>query len=190
VPGFTAAKLDEAALLARAFAWAAHEARTHVDPGDTRALLVRAFASRRLIYPALIAAARAGALDPASFASIRKAMGGLALARACIDGARMMRSSALAGKNPVPAAVVDEAERIGERLLDVLRPTAARNAPSHARREKRELRDRVWTLLARSHDYLRRVGLFVYGAAVDERVPRLLASRHARPRRRAAAPQA
>jgi hypothetical protein len=175
---------DKTICLSKAFAWAAHEAQTYAKPADASELLKRARASRRLIYPALISAVRAGLIGAESIKSIAKATGGLKLARACIDCALVMKANAhvLAGKTPIAQADIDEAQHVGALLLGVLRPKAGHILLPKAHLDKIEVRDRVWTLLSRSYDYIRRAGAFVHGDSVDELVPALLASRRARTR--------
>jgi hypothetical protein len=184
LPGYSVDIFDKVTCFAKALAWAAHEAGTYAKPAAAKPLISRARALRGLILPSLVASARAGVIPAEPLKSIQKGTTGLKLARACIDCALVMKAhaQALEGKTPITKQHIDEAEHVGATLLDVLRPKTGHVVKPAAHQEKIDLRDRVWTLLSRYYDYLRRAGGFVFAGNVDEVVPSLFAAHHTRAR--------
>ena len=80
----------------------------------------------------------------------------------------------IAGRSPVVASELVEAEQLAGKLRVMLGQQGVESeggAPSLVRAV--EMRDRFWTLLHQRHDVLWRCGAWLYGRAVDERVPPL-----------------
>ncbi|HLM43751.1 MAG TPA: hypothetical protein VK458_07775, partial [Myxococcaceae bacterium] len=80
----------------------------------------------------------------------------------------------IAGRSPVVAAELLEAEQLVGQLRVMLGQQGVESevgAPSLVKAV--EIRDRFWTLLHQRHDVLWRCGAWLYGRAVDERVPPL-----------------
>ncbi|WP_375765076.1 hypothetical protein NR798_25505 [Archangium gephyra] len=80
----------------------------------------------------------------------------------------------IAGHSPVSASDLAEAEQLAGKLRVMLGQQGVESngaAPSLVKAV--ELRDRFWTLLNQRYDVLWRCGAWLYGRAVDERVPPL-----------------
>jgi hypothetical protein len=80
----------------------------------------------------------------------------------------------IAGRSPVVASELLEAEQLVGQLRVMLGQQGVESevgAPSLVKAV--EIRDRFWTLLHQRHDVLWRCGAWLYGRAVDERVPPL-----------------
>jgi len=89
----------------------------------------------------------------------------------------------IAGRSPVTAQEVTEAEQLATRLRAMLSPrgSTAGGAPAPAV-VAIALRDRFWTLLNQRHEVLWRCGAWLFGREVDDHVPPLQA-RHVRARK-------
>lgn len=80
----------------------------------------------------------------------------------------------IAGRSPVVASELLEAEQAAEKLRVMLgrqEEVGDGGAPSFVK--SIEVRDRFWTLLNQRYDVLWRCGAWLYGRAVDDRVPPL-----------------
>ncbi|HEX5745428.1 MAG TPA: hypothetical protein VFZ09_04235 [Archangium sp.] len=80
----------------------------------------------------------------------------------------------ISGRSPVVASDISEAEQLAGKLRVMLGQQGVESeggAPSLVKAV--ELRDRFWTLLHQRYDVLWRCGAWLYGRAVDERVPPL-----------------
>jgi hypothetical protein len=79
------------------------------------------------------------------------------------------------GSSPVTKMDLQETEQVAKRLRALLdRPTEENEVGSMpALMRALEMRDRFWTLLNQRYDVLWRCGAWLYGRAVDERVPPL-----------------
>ena len=83
--------------------------------------------------------------------------------------------SLVEGRSPVNKTDLLEVEQVAKKLRTLLgRPAPEGEEGSVPALVKAiEMRDRLWTLLTRRHDMLWRCGAWLYGRAVDERVPPL-----------------
>lgn len=89
-------------------------------------------------------------------------------------------ADALAGKHPFTAAQLQEVITLGERLSVQVKPDRARTKGSPKEPSpSRDLRNRLYTLLAERHQDLRKAGFYLFGNAVDAYVPLLQAHRPA-----------
>ncbi len=80
----------------------------------------------------------------------------------------------IVGRSPVTAAELLEAEQLAEKLRAMLgRQGDVSGKGTQALLKAIEMRDRFWTLLTQRYDLLWRCGAWLYGRAVDERVPPL-----------------
>jgi hypothetical protein len=193
LPRFDAAAARALPDLGLATAWAAEEVVRFSDenPSEVRAMLKRAGKLRTLLLGSLESAAEAGLIPAAPVAKIREGRGGFDTAGDCVASAGLFQKHAakLKAKTPVTAADVKEAAALGAQLLAVLQPKGARKKEKAAAlKAALDLRDRLGALLAQGHGALRRAGGWLFGEALDERVPLLLAN--AGPGRKKTAPAA
>jgi hypothetical protein len=80
----------------------------------------------------------------------------------------------ISGRSPVTAAELLEAEQAAEKLRAMLgRQGDVNGKGTQALVKAIEMRDRFWTLLTQRYEVLWRCGAWLYGRAVDERVPPL-----------------
>lgn len=95
----------------------------------------------------------------------------------CLSLVALLRrnEARIAGRSPVVSSDLVEAEQLAERLRVMLGQQGVESdggvPPSLVKAV--ELRDRFWTLLSQRYDVLWRCGAWLYGRAVDERVPPL-----------------
>jgi len=94
----------------------------------------------------------------------------------CLALAALLRrnEARIAGRSPVAASELAEAEQVAGKLRVMLGQQGVASdggAPSLVR--VIEIRDRFWTLLNQRYDVLWRCGAWLYGRAVEERVPPL-----------------
>jgi hypothetical protein len=149
-------------------------------------LLARARTLRTLLLSTADSLAAAGLLPRAHVERIRTGMGKIDMARDCVELSALFSSRAkeLSGKHPVSAEQVSEASEVGTALLKQLKPTRARRT-SPATPEAALDRDRLWTLALRRWDGVWRAGAYLFGhAALESKVPPLLAGRLVRARRK------
>ena len=89
-------------------------------------------------------------------------------------------AAALSGKHPFTTAQLQEVITLGERLSVQVKPDRARTKGSPKEPSpSRDLRNRLYTLLAERHQDLRKAGFYLFGSAVDAYVPLLQAHRPA-----------
>ncbi|WP_224360563.1 hypothetical protein [Hyalangium versicolor] len=95
----------------------------------------------------------------------------------CLALAAVFRrnESRISGRSPVSPSEVRDAEQIAEKLKVLLgQQGASADGGSPPLVRFLEMRDRFWTLLVQRHDVLWRCGAWLYGRAVDDRVPPLV----------------
>ncbi len=90
--------------------------------------------------------------------------------------------AAVEGKHPLGEADLDRAEALGKQLLESLRPGAAPASKevSAELQASVDARDRLWTLPTRRHEQLWRVGAWLFGHEVDNRMSALQSRRVSR----------
>lgn len=163
--------------LAFSFAAAQVEASELGSDGTLGRKLVRARALRRQLLRGAEACAEKGVVPAGEVVKIREGKGPLDTAQDCVQLAAFYRrhAAALAGKTPASDQDIAEAASLGSALVAVLRPRSARPAArtTKQRQEAAALRDRIWTLLARDHEWLWKMGAILWGKSVDEHVPPL-----------------
>jgi hypothetical protein len=116
-------------------------------------------------------------LIPASeVARIRAGQGAIDSANDLVSLAALFNKyeKAIAGKHPITAEEIAEAEDIGGQLLAILKPAGGRKKgrPDDAVAAV-DARDRLWTLLVGEHAYLERLGGWLWGRALSDHVPPL-----------------
>lgn len=170
--------------LAKSVEYAARQVDRHAPSKELRELIGRGRELRLILLTAAESLAAVGILEKHVVAKIRSGHGDIDAAGDCVELAALFSNHATAvrGKTPVNAALVKEAAEVGSTLLTLLRPKKSRT-PTEVKaevREARELRDRLWTLLVRRHDRLRRVGAYLFGLnELDRYVPPLQSAKRA-----------
>src|SRR5579883_217410 len=148
-------------------------------------LLARAYPVRKKLLSAARALADAEVLKEADVRAIEVGRGRIDAANDCVQLEKLFRANADAvkGKSAVTEADLVEAKTVGEQLQLLLHPKrASHDRPTpEAVAAAADLRDRLWTLLVQRYDRLWRVGAWLFGHQVDEKVPPLQ-SRVAAPR--------
>jgi hypothetical protein len=163
--------------LALGVAFACLKAIREGGASDTRALLLEANALRRLLLRSAEAAGEAGIFTAQELAKVKEGRGPFDAASDCVALAALFtkHAQALEGKTAVTDGQVEQAAGVGAELLRRLKPKGARRKADAGTMSAAEARDRLWTLLAQRHERLWAVGAYVFGHAVDEMVPGLLA---------------
>jgi hypothetical protein len=162
--------------LALAVAFASLKANSESGASDTRALLVEAHTLRRGLLKSADAAAEAGIFTEQQVSKVKKGRGPIDAAGDCVALASMFtkQAAALKGKTAVTAQQVARAAELGTELLRRLKPKGTRRKADAGTVSGADARDRLWSLLAQRHERLWAVGAYIFGHAVDERVPGLL----------------
>lgn len=143
---------------------------------DFSSLVSRGHGKRRLLLLSVETCAEAGHVPMNEITPIRRGRGPLDLAGDLVALVALFRKYAnvLKDRTPVSAKDLEEANEIATELQRFVKPkgtpvTKAARTPEAAIDD----RDRLWTLLVRGHAELRKVGAFLFGDAVSERVPPL-----------------
>lgn len=172
-------RLREIGDLAKAVEFAARQVERQVPPPkETRQLIARSYELRNILLIAAESLASVGIFPKQIVAKIRAGSGDFDAAGDCVELAALFtkHAAAVRGKTVVNAALVKEAVEVGSKLMDVLKPARAnaqKKTPEQLQKA-RETRDRLWTLLVREHDLLRRVGAYLFGFKdLDKLVPTL-----------------
>lgn len=135
---------------------------------------------RRLREPMLVIAeglAMRGLIPGERVTAIRAGKGAIDAARDGIALDALYREFApqIAGKHPFTEEDCKEIASLGNYLVRAIIPEGGRQRPEVQSQATQE-RDRFYTLLAKRHTELRKAGFYLFGNAVDDRVP-LLSSR-------------
>jgi len=135
----------------------------------------RAQVLRRKLRKAADALAEAGLLADADIDEVRLQVRQDVL-EDCLALAALFRRNEgrITGRSPISPADLREAEQVADKLRAMLGQQGDAGdggAPSLVK--VIEMRDRFWTLLFQRYDVLWRCGAWLYGRAVDERVPPL-----------------
>lgn len=179
LPGIEAKRIFELPELALGVAHAADLAARVGDkePNKQYASLVsQGHGKRRLLLASLDACAEAGLVPKNEIAPIRRGSGPLDLVGDLATLVALFRKygDVLKHKTPVMAKDIEEASEIETALRQLLKPKGTPVAKAASTPEQAvDDRDRLWTLLVRGHADLRRVGGFLFGAALSEKVPAL-----------------
>ncbi len=174
--------LHEAPLLAQVFTFSTRKVQRHLkSPGTTAQLLKRAYAVRETLLEAAKPLVRNGLLSKAEMDRILAGRGRIDAANDCVDLAALFRGqwATLQSKTLVTEADVQEAAEVGATLQTLLHPERARPRTelTAEMKETIDLRNRFWTVLRNRHQLLWRVGAWLFGPEVDEKVPPLLSFR-------------
>jgi hypothetical protein len=159
--------------LARAVLDAAREAGSEDD--EAAGLLDEAYALRVKLGAAALALVEAGVLGPRERAKVGSERGAVDLAAALAALASLFQRKVeeLEGKTPLDEGDASRAAELATALRARWKPSAAARKPGPDGMSAVERRDRLYTLLVHAHERLWAVGAYVFGHAVDERVPAL-----------------
>lgn len=146
-------------------------------PKATRDMLTRASSLRAKLLPAAEVLVTAGLMPKHEVSRIRKGTGYLDTADDLIALARLFieHGARISGKTTVTREEVREASELGTALRTILRPKGSRKASLDAETAQAiENRDRLFALLVRRYDLVRRAGAWLFGVdKLGEIVPPL-----------------
>ncbi|MBN1210184.1 MAG: hypothetical protein JXB05_35355 [Myxococcaceae bacterium] len=175
LPNVNIEELSMLPRLAQGLAFAALQVQRELRSASFGALFEKAQTLRRKLRKAADALAEAGLLPDADVDEVRLQASREVLEDCAALAALFRRNEAkIAGRSPVAASDVRDAELVCEKLRAILgqqREAGEGGAPTLLKGI--EMRDRFWTLLTQRHDVLWRCGAWLFGRAVDERVPPL-----------------
>ncbi|WP_224249584.1 hypothetical protein [Hyalangium gracile] len=175
LPNVDVVELSMLPRLVQGVAFAALQVQRELRSISFGTLFDQAQTLRRKMRKAADALAEAGLLADADADEVRL-HGQQDVLEDCLALAAVFRrnESRITGRSPVSPTEIRDAEQIAEKLKVLLGQQASTGdgAPSLVRFI--EMRDRFWTLLVLRHDVLWRCGAWLYGRAVDDRVPPLV----------------
>ncbi|MBI5513672.1 MAG: hypothetical protein HY909_07875 [Deltaproteobacteria bacterium] len=185
LPSAPAEEVFELPELARAYSLAAMRI-PRTTPGMIQQHLDRLAPLREAFLDAAELLAKRGRLDPAVVAAIREGTGSFDMAKDGLDLARLFEANwgALQGTHPFTREEMTTMRREAEWLLDHLTQGKSRRQRDPAEEEARDLRDRLYTLVAERYEWLRRIAFYFHGDESMARVPRLASLAIARPRKK------
>lgn len=160
--------------LAQGLAFAALQVHRELRTASFGALFERAQNLRRKLRKAAEALAEANLLSEADADEVRL-RGQMDVVEDCLALAAVFRrnEARIAGRSPVVVADIREAEQVAEKLREMLGQQGNTEGGAPSLVKIIETRDRFWTLVKQRHDVLWRCGAWLFGRAVDERVPPL-----------------
>lgn len=174
LPNVNVEELSMLPRLAQGLAYAALQVQREIRTSSFGTLFERAQSLRRKLRKTAEALAEANLLSDADADEVRL-RGHMDIVEDCLALAAVFRrnEAKIGGRSPIVAADLREAEQAAEKLREMLgqQVDAEGGAPSLVKII--ETRDRFWTLLKQRHDLLWRCGAWLFGRAVDERVPPL-----------------
>lgn len=175
LPNVNVEELSMLPRLAQGLAFAALQVQRELQSASFGMLFERAQQLRRKLRKAADALAEAGLLAEADIDEVR-----LNAPREPLDdcmglAALFRRNEArITGRSPVTALDIRETEQVAEKLRTLLGQQGdGSDGGTPSLVKVIEMRDRFWTLLNQRHDMLWRCGAWLFGRAVDERVPPL-----------------
>jgi hypothetical protein len=143
--------------------------------GSTAILLAKAREIRDVLLASAEALAKSGVIPARAVAKIREGKGAIDSAQDCVDLSALFRKYAkeVKGKTAVTPAQMKDAAEVGTALLTRLRRKGTKRKESASVTAAVATRDRLWTLLVRRHQEIRRAGMWLWGDDVDAHVPPL-----------------
>ncbi len=177
LPGVKVEELRALPRLAQGLAYAALQVHHPLRAVSFRPLFEQALRSRRKLLKAAEALAAVELLPEAEVEALRPT-GRQEVVEDCLGLAALLRrhEARIAGRSPVTAEDLEEAEQVATRLRQMLAPWSETPEGSPAPVvEALEVRNRFWTLLQQRHTVLWRCGAWLHGPEVDEHVPPLQA---------------
>lgn len=175
LPDVNVVELSLLPRLAQGLVFAALQVHRELRGTPFGASFERAQVLRRKLRKAADALAEAGLLADTDIDEVRLQVRQDVL-EDCMALAALFRRNEgrITGRSPISAADLREAEQVADKLRAMLGQQGDASdggAPSLVK--VIEMRDRFWTLLFQRYDVLWRCGAWLYGRAVDERVPPL-----------------
>lgn len=175
LPNVNVVELSMLPRLVQGLAFAALQVQRELRSASFGMLFERAQQVRRKLRKAAEALAEANLLQDADIDEVRM-YSQQSVLEDCLELAAVLRrnEARIAGRSPVLASDIHEAEQLVEKLRAMLgQQPEAGDGGGPSLLKVIELRDRFWTLLSQRHDVLWRCGVWLYGRAADERVPPL-----------------
>ncbi len=163
--------------LALAVLFAGSRVNRTPEASELRGLQPQGHILRRKMLSAGTSLAESDLLPEREVSAIRSGKGPLDAADDLIQLAALFRrhASAIQGKHPITTNDITTAEKLGTRMIALLRPSAAPRS-SHPTEDLQywvDARDRLWTLLVRRYEVVRKVGTWLYGNSAANKVPNL-----------------
>ncbi|WPB82024.1 hypothetical protein KYC5002_23290 [Archangium violaceum] len=175
LPNVNVEELSMLPRLVQGLAFAALQVQRELQSASFGMLFERAQQQRRKLRKAAEALAEAGLLADADIDAVR-VHAPRELLEDCLELAALFRrnEARITGRSPVTTADVRETEQVADKLRSLLGQQGdASEGGTPSLVKVIEMRDRFWTLLNQRHDMLWRCGAWLFGRAVDERVPPL-----------------
>lgn len=137
--------------------------------------LKKARAARRLLLAATKALVESGLVPKEQLAPILDGSGSRDVAEDCVALANLLRNheAKIAGKHALTKEQIDEAAALGSWLLMNMRTEGAPAEKAGAKPAEIDIRDRLATLLWRTHAELRKIAYYFHGDHFDEVAPPL-----------------
>ncbi|MCU0693763.1 MAG: hypothetical protein MUF54_20435 [Polyangiaceae bacterium] len=184
LPSANLAELREIQPLTHAVLFAAKLVNRTPEATLLRDLIPEAYDLRRRLLTVAVALSESKLLPEREVEAIRQGKGQVDAMTDLTQLPALFRrhQAAIEGKHPLGEADLERAEALGKQLLQILRPGAApaSKVVSAALQASVDARDSLWTLLTRRHEQLWRVGAWLFGHEVDNRVPALQSRRVSR----------
>lgn len=171
--------LSQAPTLAQALLFSDLEVDRHRkgSPGETQKKLSEARELRGLLLDGARTCARAKRIDAEEVRKIERGRGPFDVAEDCIALASLYRSNAqqMSGATPVTPEQIKRAAELGTELSALFTPanSTAKTKNSDALSDAMDIRDRLWTLLSKTHEALWSAAALHFGYSVYEHVPSL-----------------
>jgi hypothetical protein len=174
LPNVNVEELSMLPRLVQGLAFAALQVQRDLRTASFGPLFDRAQLLRRKLRKSAEALAEANLLSDDDADEVRL-RGQMDVVEDCLALAAVFRRNEgkIAGRSPLVVADLREAEQVAERLREMLGQQADAESGAPSLVKSIETRDRFWTLLKQRHDVLWRCGAWLFGRAVDERVPPL-----------------
>jgi len=175
LPNVQVEELSGLPRLTQGLAFAVLQVQRELRTASFGTFFERAQALRRKLSKSAEALAEAGLLPPADVAEAR-IHSRIDVVEECEALAALFRKHAAAteGRSPVTKMDLQEVEHLTRKLRASLgQPAEGSPGELPPLAKASDMRDRLWTLLNQRHDVLWRCGAWLYGRAVDERVPPL-----------------
>jgi hypothetical protein len=178
LPFANVAELQEIRPLTHAVMLACSMVNRAPEATTLREKMPMASALRRKLLAVASSLSAAGLIPEREVDAIRKGVGPVDHVTDLIQLPPLFRrhEPAIKGKHPLTKEDLDQSEALGAELLEILRPgSAPSKKPTNAELAKAvEERDRLWTLLFHRYDQLWRVGAWLFGRNVKDKVPQLM----------------
>lgn len=172
LPRVDLTELEELPALASAVVYAASLVDRHSD-GVASQLLNEARALSKVLGAAAVPLAHAGIFSPKEMAKVAPQVGASKLSGQLTALAALFAAhkGEIAGKTTVTAKDIENAAKLGKQLESTIKPKGSKKAPAATLAAATDIRNRLGTLLISSHEQLWSVGAYLFGFAVEDKVP-------------------